>query len=711
MGSGISQEDFDYDAQLMSAEGKYTVETDEKFPDSTNPRRCPDAIDGLIPSSMEGVTTVWEGFTRAADEFQDSIMLGCREFVLDEKDDSKYERVGRSPVRGPFRWLSYNDVRDRVEALGSGLVDLGLQAEDNVGIFSLNRVEWVMTSLAAYSQTMRATALYSTLGDDAIEYIINHAELKVLFLSKEQIPELLKVIDRLPTLEYVVQFDSNPDFGNVEDTIDESDVEAFSAAGKQLIGFTSVLERGRNAGNPVQPPTREDLAFIMYTSGTTGNPKGVMLAHKTLVASGTPGVPGFTMGPDDRYLSYLPLAHIFESCVQLYLWMVGCPIGFFQGDVKKLTEDFQTLEPTLVCGVPRVFQRIYQKVFDKVNSANCIRGFVFNKAYSEQCAAVREGRRVDSWDEKVFSKVAENVGFSRLRAVCSGGAPCPPYLAEFLKVCFNCAVVQGYGLTETAAALTLQRTDDVCVGHVGAPLPWAEIRLVSVPEMEYLASDNPPTGEVWVRGDGVFVGYYKNEEATEGAFEDGWFKTGDVGRWNPNGTLSIIDRKKNIFKLAQGEYVASEKVENVYAQSAVVGQLWIYGNSYKSQLVAVLVPNAEWVLRYATSQGWSSGENAVGSEEFIAEFQALFENHGAQLRDVIRENLSQVEGSLKGFEKIKNFHIETEIDTNLQGFNVENECMTPTFKLRRPFLKKRYLDILKDMYTELGEPPKDEERW
>jgi len=209
----------------------------------------------------------------------------------------------------------------------------------------------------------------------------------------------------------------------------------------------------------------------------------------------------------------------------------------------------------------------------------------------------------------------------------------------------------------------------------------------------------------------LFSTYYKNEQATNESFEDGWFCTGDVGRFNNNGTLSIIDRKKNILKLSQGEYVAVEKVEGVYGQSTLIGQIYVYGNSYKNDIVAVVVPSAEAIRRVATENGWWKGSQPVGSPEFCAEFKQVVETHQEEVERRILDEMASFEDSLKGFERVKRIALETNIDSQLMGFTVDNECLTPTFKLRRSYLKERYLVTLKRLYTELGDPPKDEERW
>jgi long-chain acyl-CoA synthetase len=239
---------------------------------------------------------------------------------------------------------------------------------------------------------------------------------------------------------------------------------------------------------------------------------------------------------------------------------------------------------------------------------------------------------------------------------------------------------------------------------------------VDVPEMGYLSTDKPPRGEIWINGPNVFSGYHKNEEATREALDEkGWLRTGDVGRWNPNGTLSVIDRKKNIFKLSQGEYIAAEKIESVYGKSDLVAQIWVYGNSFKSFCLAVVVPNAERIASICQEKGWwptAKDATVVGNAKFIEDFNAVFTgSHAAELKQLVVASMRSQEGPLKGFEKVTDIIIESRIDGTLAGFTEANECLTPTFKIRRPYLLVRYMPTLKALYAKHDEPDKPDEKW
>lgn len=330
---------------------------------------------------------------------------------------------------------------------------------------------------------------------------------------------------------------------------------------------------------------------------------------------------------------------------------------------------------------------------------------------------IRTGGRNAFYDSLVWKGVAAEIGFDRVRLLASGAAPLPPHVAEFLRVvCEGAVVSQGYGLTETCAVSFFTSFGDLTLGHVGCPVDNIEYRLVNAPECEYFVTDTPyPRGEIQMRGPTVMNGYFKNPEATAKVLaEDGWFSTGDIGRINPNGTLSIIDRRKNMFKTAMGEYVAAEKVEIIYSKAACVNQLWIYGNSFKSFVVAILVPDALWLVPVLQEQGiWDEDDFTPATPEYNEKFIQIVEDNYDTVKKLCLENLRDLEAEtdLKRFEKIRDIMIEFHIDELLQGFNVDNNCLTPTFKMKRPQLLKRYVEELKELYAANGEAPNEDENW
>lgn len=298
--------------------------------------------------------------------------------------------------------------------------------------------------------------------------------------------------------------------------------------------------------------------------------------------------------------------------------MVGARITYYSGSLRNLLTDLQYAKPSLFIAVPRVLQRIQQQVINNFNQQNWFKRKIIQWCLWNQTLAVRKGYRVWLYDVLVFNKVKAIFG-GRLRCLASGAAPLSGELSEFLQVCFGVPILEGYGLTETAAACSVTINNGYCVYYtVGAPLYGHEIKLVSIPEMGYTVNDQPcPRGEILVRGPSMFCGYYKNPELTrEVVEEDGWFHTGDIGFVNKsNGSIQIIDRIKNIFKLSQGEYIAVEKIENIYLQNPLIDQLFIYGDSTQNYIVMVAVP-AKNALMKAIEESHCVDEETLHSSSY-----------------------------------------------------------------------------------------------
>jgi long-chain acyl-CoA synthetase len=486
---------------------------------------------------------------------------------------------------------------------------------------------------------------------------------------------LLQAGSSCPTLRCIVVFDPVPSGTSIPE-------------GLSVLTLDQLRAKGRRRILSHVPPKPTDLSTICYTSGTTGNPKGAMLTHGNFAAaSAAVNLNDVVLNTDDVHISYLPLAHVFERIVEATVLRAGASIGFFRGDVTLLLDDIAALRPTIFPSVPRLFNRIYDKVMMGVNSASIIRRTLFDLAFSSKLQYLRADGDTQHalWDRLVFSKLRALLG-GRVRMIITGSAPLSANVKEFLQVAFCCPVYEGYGLTETVGTATMTPVQARHPGHVGAPAQCTEVKLVDLPEMKYTSEDKPfPRGEICLRGPNVFVGYYKQEAKTREALdEDGWFHTGDVGRINEDGTISIIDRKKNIFKLAQGEYIAPEKIENVYTRAALVAQAWVYGDSLQSALVGVIVPDPETVGPWASAQG-------IGDKSFEDVCKSK------ELRDAIMSELRSVSvaAGLKGFEQVRDITLDP------VPFSVDNELLTPTFKLKRQQLKAFYATDIERMYASL----------
>jgi len=591
---GSSSKPFDYDAQLLSdTTVQSAIVPNSKKDGHSHIYVHKSHVDGYtLPSDDKGVQldTIWKMFSSSAEKHGNLSCLGFRPW---NEDGS----------RADYKYITYAECHKSVEVISQALNSLGLKFQDSVGLYSKNRPEWLQVHLANQKMGFKTTALYATLGDGAVKYIIDHAECKVAFIEQTAVGpmlnavELLKKEDRLHNLTHVIQFDNQEVFGNPQEAVKDEDMARAKELGITFMGMSEFLKAGHSAG-PCQKAdvSPKDIAFLMYTSGTTGNPKGVLLKNEGFCQAVLGAADEmFKMASTDRHMSFLPLAHIFEILIETGFIACGGSIAYYQGNVKKLTEDWLAVRPTIVAGVPRVFATIYSKVMAGIEGANCIKKYVVKKAFANSAALAREGKRDEAKDKKIFKVIAAKVGLDQCRMIISGAAPLPPYLADFLRVLL-CGghMVQGYGMTETTAGSVVQLLEDLNLGNVGVPCPGVQVCLQDIPEMEYMTTDKYPRGEILLKGPTIMGGYFKNDEKTKEVMEDGWMHTGDVGRINPNGTLSIIDRKKNLFKTAYGEYIPVNKVEDCYGKAAASNQCYVYGNSYKNFIVAIVVPAGQW---------------------------------------------------------------------------------------------------------------------
>jgi long-chain acyl-CoA synthetase len=526
---------------------------------STNPIRNAQAQDGLLHFRPDAphVLTLYDNMVDAAKRFADQPCYGWREM----------RTVKGTQQLGSFKWLTYAQFFERAKKFGSGMRALGLQPRDFVGLWSKNRVEWVTAQCGADSQAMPAVALYDTFGVDIAQYIVNHAELQLVVCSAENVPKIWAFADKCPKLKYIVQMD-----GTIDDKYKSPSSSAKSPksakknaaaapAMPQVLSLDAVIALGTSQPFDPVPPRPNELALLMYTSGTTDLPKGVMHAHRALISATDCVEPAVgTLSPADRFLIFLPLAQIFERVMHACLLSRGCAIGFFSGDPRRLSEDLRELKPTIFAGVPKVYEKIYNDAQNVIAGSGSLRRKLFAKAYAAKSKSLQSRdllfRQAEAqtglWNKLVFKKVKAQIG-GCVRIFISGAAPLSTGTAEFIKTCFGAPICQGYGLTETSACGAISMIDDPDLGHVGPPSCNVEFKLVDVAEMGYVTNTDEPEGEIWIRGPAVALGYYKDPTKTKESFDDdGWFHTGDIARWEKNGAVKIIDRKKNIFKVRGG---------------------------------------------------------------------------------------------------------------------------------------------------------------
>ncbi|KAK1419153.1 hypothetical protein QVD17_28312 [Tagetes erecta] len=627
------------------------------------------AKDGF-PQPIQGLESCWDIFRLSVEKYPNNNMLGTREFV--------------NGKHGAYVWLTYKQVYDKVIRIGNAIRACGVEPEGRCGIYGANCAEWVMSMEACNAHGLYCVPLYDSLGAGAVEFIICHAEVTLAFVEEKKIPELLKSLPKAG--EYLKTIVS---FGKVTPEQREQ-VAKFSLAIHSWDEFLS-LGDGKNFDLPLKK--KSDICTIMYTSGTTGDPKGVMVSNNCMVTL-IAGVNRLldsakvSLNPNDVYLSFLPLAHIFDRLIEECFINHGASIGFWRGDVKLLIEDIGELKPTIFCAVPRVLDRIYSGLQQKISAGGLIKRKLFSLAHTHKLRNMKKGKGHSEAsplsDKVVFSKVKQGLG-GRVRIILSGGAPLAPHVEAFLKVVTCSHVLQGYGLTETCGGSFVSMPDEMdMLGTVGPPVPNLDARLVSVPEMNYDACSSKPQGEVCIRGDVLFSGYYKREDLTKEVLVDGWFHTGDIGEWQPDGSMKIIDRKKNIFKLSQGEYVAVENLENVYGLVPDIDSVWIYGNSFESSLVAIVNPNKQAIEHYAETHHISGDFDSLCENPKIKEYM---------LGELVRVGKDK---KLKSYELVKAVHLDP------VPFDMERDLLTPTFKKKRPQMLKYYQNVIDDMYKTIN---------
>lgn len=398
-------------------------------------------------------------------------------------------------------------------------------------------------------------------------------------------------------------------------------------------------------------------------------------------------MPRMNTNAGETVVSYLPYTHSFEQILFAFALVVKYRIGFYSGDPTRLVEDCGKLKPHVFPSVPRLYNKIYAKLQGKFGEASGVKKWLVNNALAKKEANLaRDGTLTACcYDKIVFKKVRALLG-GNVRYMLTGSAPITKDVLEFLKISFSCPILEGYGLTESAAGSCITEATDPVSGHVGGPVESIKIRLKDLPDMNYLSTDLPyPRGEVCLKGPAIFSGYYKRPDKTQEAFDsEGWFLTGDVGLVYPNGSIRIIDRSKNIFKLSQGEYIAPEKIEQILTLSPMIAQCFVYGNSLKNNVVAVVSPEEVW------AEQWAKDNNLKASD-----FETLCQNEDLKAeigRDMVR---LATENKLSSLEKPKLFCLHHEL------FSLENNCITATFKLKRNVAFELRKDLIDEMYARI----------
>jgi len=648
--------------------------------------RChPDFKGKLATVPRSGATNIYDACNNSFKRYGSRKCVGSREFL--GQHSAKVKKFG------DVNWRTYEEVGVASHKFGAALRKAGLVAGPvkatlnkiktpcSLAIFENTCAEWLIASMGAFSQSISVTTIYATLGVDSVVDMMNDGVISAIVCNKTNIKTLVNNASKMKTLKTIIYTN--------DAVAPDADIDIPKAPrGVTIISFDDFVASGDTVAFEPVTPTKDTLAVVMYTSGSTGKPKGVVITHGQLMADIASGELLLDIKPEDVYLAYLPLAHILELMAEFAVFSNGATLCF--ADPKTLTQTgaypigaLEQYSPTIMAGVPKIWDVIKKGVQAKIALSPPIAQFLVETAFQARAFAISHGYDTPLFKALVFKKFSKVVG-GKLRLAISGGGPLNSDVQIFVRTCFGCPLFQGYGLTETCAGLTIQDKDDLRCGIAGMPIPSCEIKLCSTPEIcdkasqPYLSTDSKDVegnaihgrGEILTRGNNVSLGYYMMPEKTKEVFhDDGFFETGDIGQFMADGSLRIVDRKKNLVKLKGGEYIALEMMEMTYGNSSFVdaigGGICCYGDGNMDRPVALMQ------LNEAVTMKWAKTNGITGEFDTVKESQEL---KAAVLADMKKEH---TKGGLCHLEKLVDVALLTE------PWTPENGCLTAANKLQR----------------------------
>lgn len=565
---------------------------------------------------------------------------------------------------GKYVPISTEEFGTKVRNFCLGLRDLGLEKGDKVILLSENRPEWVMTDFAHLCMGAITVPVYTSLVSEQIQYIVDDSDAKIVIVSDlDQWKKIEAIKPQLSKVKHYVTFAEEAPAG----------VLTFSQVmkkGERVAGQNPGLFEGLSA--QVKP---DDVASLIYTSGTTGIPKGVILSHSNLISNITTVSEIIEFSHKDTVLSFLPLSHVLERMVTFTYVYKGCTIGYAES-VEAVGQNLLEVRPNIMVSVPRVFEKIYAKVMDNVLSSSGLKKKIFfwavkvGKEYGRRTLARKPipgflGLKRKLAHKLVFSKIIARTG-GRVRFFVSGGAPLSKDIAEFFYA-MGLVVLEGYGLTETSPVVSCNTFEYIRFGTVGKPIPRVEVKI---------AAD----GEILTRGPNVMKGYYKKEAETKETFDGDWFKTGDIGRFDEEGFLIITDRKKDLIITAGGKNIAPQPIENLLKTNPYIGGAVVIGDR-RPFITALIIPNFEKIEEYAkfNNIAFKDREDLVRNEKVL---------------NFIKAEVDRSTPSLASYEKIKKITLLS------REFEIDKGEVTPSLKVRRAIIEKKYKDLIDAMYVE-----------
>lgn len=580
------------------------------------------------------------------------------------------------PKGEPYQSMTWKEMGQLIENLALGLKDLGLERSEKVAIFSQTSHQWALADFATIYNGAVSVPIYPTCSLSDIEYIVNNSDSKVVFVQNELLlAKFESLLSKTPSIKAFVLMEQKDQTKTVEQLSLETGVPI-----EMIYTFDQVVEMGETTGERNQLALRwteldaHDIATIIYTSGTTGTPKGVPLTHDIIISVVEDLRRVIPITKDDLYLSYLPMSHVFERiCGEFYWMMDGGACAYAEG-IEYMARNMQEVEPSMILVVPRVLDRIFTKVKSGIDGASPRAKKLIEWGVSVGSEIVEKNSTGDSIpvdlkvkhyaaNKLVLRKMKEKLG-KNLRLIVSGGAPATKPVLKFFNA-VGISTLEGYGLTETAAPMSVNKPEKVKIGTVGQILPSVEVRV-------------DEDGEILVKGPSVFNGYYKNEKATQEAFVDGWFRTGDIGTVDSDNYITITDRKKDIIVNAAGKNIAPQKIEAVIKSIPFINQAVVFGDKQK-YLVALLSLDEAATTSFAVEQGYN-----------FESFQDLKES--AELKKYIRLETMRLSRSLADYEIVKKFTILKD------ELSVEAGELTATLKIKRNVVKQNYMHEINALY-------------
>ena len=579
------------------------------------------------------------------------------------------------PTDSGWQTLSNSEFKAAADELALGLLENGLSRRDHVAFFMDSDLHFVLADFASQIAGIVNAPLYTTYAPENLVYVTQHAEAKAMFVSNEEmLASFAGWAAQVPDVTLVVLFEGTGAGAGLPEGVTLKTADAIRAEGR------AALKAQPNRPDELRDMSEAtDLATLIYTSGTTGMPKGVMLSHKNISSNVLAGLPtlGALGNQEETILTFLPMTHIFARTLTIGHVAWGQSLYFSNPD--QLVAHLAEVRPTMFSTVPRVLEKVYDKVSLGVSESTGLKHKIGSWALglARDYDIAKPDGGVPGWkhalaDKLVYSKLRERLGLTRVKTVATGGAALRADLAQSFTA-FGIPIVQGYGLTETSPIITMNTPTENRAGTVGQPIAGVDVAI---------AED----GEILARGPNIMMGYYKEPEKTAEVMSDGgWFHTGDIGEFTPDGFLKITDRKKALFKLSTGKYVIPQPIENTLTESALIEQAVVVGNSQKF-CTALIFPNMEALPIWARNHGVTAqGEALLKDPTVHAEFERLVE---------------EANQGMDHWSQVQRFRLVPETMT------VENEMLTPTMKVKRGAVNKEYGDSIDSMYTASVAPGK-----